>query len=406
VVSMEKVSQDAPGGCMTNSPGVIKIVSAVCKPIRLDFRMSVAHSLASRHFTENIIVEVKSDSGLTGFGECVPRKYVTGETSGSVVEVLSDILPLLEGKSFHSTDEVVAFLQDFGMSAVGTHNPAALCAMELALFDLAGKTWDIPVPDIIGLEKSEEPLIYSLVVPLLDDDSHDSFLMWAKKFGFKHAKIKVDAHNPSARVSRVKKILGDDIEIRVDVNCAWNRTNAPGFLKELANLGVVSVEQPLPADDLEGCANLRNNGLILITLDESVSSVSDVNRSVSLDACDIINVRVSKCGGLLGAKSVIEAALQKGLKVQLGAQVGESCILTAAGAHLAAGTPSFMWLEGCFGKYLLKKGLCDNEPQFAECGRFFPPKGPGLGININKSLVEEAEARYKKNLHHSSRSEI
>jgi len=381
---------------MTNSLGILKIVSAECMPIRLDFRMNVAHSLASRHFTENIIIEIQSDSGLAGYGECVPRKYVTGETSGSVVEILNDILQLLKDKSFSSTDEVVVFLQDFGMSSVGTHNPAALCAMELALLDLAGKTWDISVPDIIGIGRSEESLIYSLVVPLFNDDSIDSFLIRARKFGFKHAKIKVNAHNPSARVSRVKKILGDDVEIRVDANCAWNRTNAPGFLKELAGLGVVSVEQPLPVDDLEGCANLRGDNSILITLDESVSSVTDVNRVASLDACDVINVRVSKCGGLLGARRVMKAALQKGLKVQLGAQVGESCILTAAGAHLAAGTPSLMWLEGCFGKYLLKKGLCDNELQFVEGGRFYPPKGPGLGININKNLIEEAEARYKK----------
>ena len=178
---------------MTNNSGVLNIISAEYKPIRLDFRINVAHSLASRHFTENILVEVQSDSGLIGYGECVPRKYVTGETSGSVVEVLSDILLLLKDKSFTSTDEIVAFLQDFGMSTLGTHNLAALCAMELALLDLAGKTWDIPVPDIIGLEKSEEPLIYSLVVPLLDDDSHDSFLMRAKKFGFKHAKINVNS---------------------------------------------------------------------------------------------------------------------------------------------------------------------------------------------------------------------
>lgn len=380
---------------MTNSSGVLEIVSAECKPIRLDFQMSVAHSLASRHFTENILVEVQSDTGLTGFGECVPRKYVTGETSRSVVEVLGDILPLLKDKSFSSPYEVVAFLEDFGMSTLGTHNPASLCAMELALLDLAGKTWNIPVSDIIGLEKSDDPLIYSLVVPLLSNDSLASFLMRAKKFGFKQVKIKVNSHNPFIRVSHVRKILGDNVEIRVDANCAWNRTNAPVFLKELANLGVVSVEQPLPVDDLEGCANLRNDGLMLITLDESVSSVTDVNRAASLDACDVINVRVSKCGGLLGAQRVIEAAVLKGLKVQLGAQVGESCILTAAGAHLAAGTSSFLWIEGCFGKYLLKKGLCDNELQFVEGGKFFPPIGPGLGVSINKSLVKEAEARCK-----------
>ena len=90
---------------------------------------------------------------------------------------------------------------------------------------------------------------------------------------------------------------------------------------------------------------------------------------------------------------IIKAALQNGLKVQLGAQVGESCILTAAGACLAAGIPAFLWLEGCFGNYLLKKDLCVDELRFGEGGRFFPPKSPGLGITIDTNLVEEAISR-------------
>jgi len=351
--------------------------------------MNITHSLASRNFTNNILVEIQSDSGLSGFGECVPRKYVTGETTESVMKASGDIFPLLKEKSFSSPDEVVTFLQDLGMSTIGTSNPAALCAVELALLDLTGKNWGISVSDITGLKKREESLIYSLVVPFLNNDSLESFLMKAKTFGFKHVKIKVDARNPFTQVSRVKKILGDEVEIRVDANCSWNRINAPVFLKELSELGVVSVEQPLPSDDLEGCANLRKESLMLITLDESVSSLTAVNRVARLGACDVINIRISKCGGLLGCLRMIDAALQKGLKIQLGAHVGESCILTAAGAHLASGISSFLWLEGCFGKYLLKKGLCKNELQFTSGGVFYPPKGPGLGVTIDKSLLKE-----------------
>lgn len=391
---------------MTVTSGILKVTSAESRPFRLELRMNIAHSLASRNFTDNILVEIQSDSGLSGFGECVPRKYVTGETTESVLKASGDIFPLLKEKSFSSPDEVVTFLQDLGKSTIGTGNPAALCAVELALLDLAGKVWGISVSDITGLEKSEEPLIFSLVVPFLHNDSLDSFLMRAKTFGFKHVKIKVDAKNPSAQVSRVKKILGNEVEVRVDANCSWNRMNAPVFLKELSDLGVVSVEQPLPSDDLEGCANLRNKGLMLITLDESVSSISAVNHIASLGACDVVNIRISKCGGLLGSKRMAEAALQKGLKIQLGAFVGESCILTAAGAHLAAGTSSFLWLEGCFGKYLLKKGLCKKKMQFTKGGMFCPPKGPGLGVNIDRSLVKKAEICCYNTLHHDSQSEI
>ena len=94
-------------------------VSAECKNIRLDFRMNVAHSLATRHFTENILVEINSDSGLTGFGESIPRKYVTGETSKSVVKTLDNLLPRVVGKRFSSPREIIAFLNNIGTSAIG-----------------------------------------------------------------------------------------------------------------------------------------------------------------------------------------------------------------------------------------------------------------------------------------------
>ncbi|MFC1541915.1 mandelate racemase/muconate lactonizing enzyme family protein [Candidatus Latescibacterota bacterium] len=388
---MEKTPNDASGGGMTKNPGKLTIAAAECKPIKLEFRLNVSHSLASRNFTENIIAEIQSDSGICGFGESVPRKYVTGETIESVLDTSGRMLSLLKEKSFHSPGEVVGFLKDIGKSDLGIRNPAALCAVELALLDLAGKVWDMTVSEIIGLEKNDEPLVYSLVIPLLRDDSFNSFFAQAKDFGFTSVKTKVDAQNPTGQVKRVRDFFGSNIEIRVDANCSWNRSNAEGYLKELHDLGVVSVEQPLPSDDLEGCAILREKGLTLITLDESVTSVSSLHRIISLEACDIINIRISKCGGLLGSMNLIETALENGLGIQLGAHVGESCILSAAGAHLAAGIKFFRWFEGCFGKYLLKKGLCHETFQFTKGGFLNPPKGPGLGIIIDRALMKEAE---------------
>ena len=396
MVPMEKISQDASGGYMTGSSRVLKIVSARCFPIRLDFQMDVSHGLASRSFTENILVTINSNTDLIGYGECVPRKYVTGETPETVLEVLGTFLPRLEGESFFSPGKVTSFLLDIVESETIACNPAAQCAMELALLDIAGKTWDITVSDFICPGKNDKPLFYSLVVPLLNHDTLDSFLLQAKNFGFKHVKVKVDANNPSVRVSHVKNILGDFVEIRVDANCSWSRESALVYMKELADLGVVSVEQPLSAEDIEGCVALRNTGMMLITLDESVTSVTNIDRIASLGACDVVNIRISKCGGLLNARRMIEAALQKGLKVQLGAHVGESSILSGAGVHLASVTPHFIWLEGCYGKYLLRKSLCDNIVQFVEGGILYPQEGPGLGIDVNKKLVEEAYALYKK----------
>ena len=375
---------------MTPLPGAITIAAAEYTPVKLQFRMNVAHSLAARDHTENIIVKITADSGHTGFGECVPRSYVTGETAASVGAYLDILLPGIVGKSFTSADDAVSYLSGFEELTGGGENPAARCALELALLDCLGKCWSKNVSDIIGLSVCSDLLRYSMVIPFLDEAASDALLARAKEVGFRDVKIKVDADDPVGPVKRARDILGDAMEIRVDANCAWNRENAPGFIHDLAGLGVVSVEEPLPADDLEGLAGLRGGGLPMITLDESVTSLDAVRQIVDMNAADVLNIRISKCGGILPAMKMIDTAEKLGLKVQLGAQVGESCILSAAGAILAAGTSSFLWREGCFGTHLRHRDFCSEPFQFGGGGLVRYPDGPGLGLAIDPDSISEA----------------
>ena len=379
---------------MINSPGDLTIDTAKFLPLRLDFRMNVAHGLAHHKYSVNIAVEILSETGKSGFGECVPRSYVTGETPESVALALDEMLPTVTGIHLSSPADVVSLLENIGNSKTGSHNPAALCALELALLDLAGKHWNISVTDILGLERNSKLLVYSLVVPLLPMKVLPPFLENAKSFNFPNVKVKIDGHNPAGRVRAVKEILGPDIEIRVDANCSWERYNAHVLLREMADLGVVSIEQPLPADDFEGMAELFSTRALSITLDESILTPEDVKRCASTGTGDIINVRISKCGGLLGALRIIEAAHNSGLDIQLGAHVGESCILSAAGMHLAAGTLPFRWLEGFFGTHLLVKDLCKKDFCFGHGGLVNPLDGPGLSVDIDRHRIDEAHALY------------
>jgi len=371
----------------------LRIAAARHIPVRFDFRMDVAHGLASRRHTVNVCAVVDSDSGHTGFGECVPRDYVTGESAATVAKVLDGVLGRLPGTVFDSPEALVAFLGDGGSSLDGHRNPAAFCAMELALLDLAGKHWGVSVPGILALDRARDSLTYSLAVPLMPERQLAALLERARPFGFKQVKIKVTSHNPVDVVASVRRILGHGVELRVDVNCSWSRGNAPVFLRSFADLGVVSVEQPFDRDDLEGMASLRKDSPVQIMLDESVTRPEDVERAVALGACDSVNVRLSKCGGMLGALRVTEAAQANGLDIQLGAHVGESSILSAAGAHLASGAGPFRWHEGCYGTYLLESDLCRDDLRWGPAGRVEVPSGPGLGIAVDSELLERASAR-------------
>jgi muconate cycloisomerase len=366
---------------MTGKPP-LKIVFTRVYNKRLGFRMDVAHGLASRFCSDNVYVELVSDSGLAGYGECVPRTYVTGETPESAVNSLEVLLPQLSAAPYDSPHSVIARLSEAGLTVIGKENPAAFCTLELALLDLASKYWDISIHELLGLTPQVQSLVYSLVVPIFPADVMERFLSGVSGFRFAHVKIKVNGRDPIGHVHRVQSLLPPETEIRVDVNCSWTVEKAVEYLPELVDAGVVSVEQPLAAYDFEGLARLRGRG-VLITLDESISGPDDVERAAEAGACDIVNVRISKCGGLLGAMRVIRAAERCGLGIQLGAQVGESCILSAAGAILAAATPEFRWLEGCFGTHLLREDLCRDDFRFGTHGMLIPPHGPGLGVTID-----------------------
>lgn len=389
---MEEVSQDATGGRIIRSGEAFTVVSAEQRSLRLGFRLEIAHSLAARSHTDNVIVIVRADSGAIGYGECVPRDYVTGETSATVARTLNDLLPRLNGAVFDSPASVCSFLAAMVTPERLAANPAAFCALELALLDCAGRHWKLPLAELLGIPQAGEPLVYSMVVTLMNDVALTAMLRLTREAGFTQVKLKVDGDDPVKLTARARDILGDGIELRIDANCAWTRENAPGFLDGLADLGVVSVEQPLPPRDLDGLAGLRGTG-VLITLDESVASLADVRKVARAGAADVLNIRISKCGGLLPSLAMIDAARSEGIGVQLGAQVGETSILSAAGAHLAAGTPFFHWREGCFGTHLLDRDISDTPLMFGLGGIVSPPDGWGLGITVDPGLIDELTAR-------------
>lgn len=358
----------------------------------MPFTLRVTHSLAARTFSDNVVLRIVSDDGTVGCGECVPRSYVTGETVESVIADLERTRSLLHGAAVSSPDDIKDLIGRLESSAgLGR---ASLCCIDLALVDLAGRLWGIPASHLIVGPPVQRELTYSLVVPLLSAASLTTFMEMTAPMGFRFIKVKVDGNDPLARIRLIRSIVGDGPEIRVDVNCAWSRNDARVYMRDLAERGVVSVEQPLPADDLEGLASLREPGLPPVVLDESVSGLDDLAACARADAGDIVNIRVSKCGGLFGALAVRDEAERLGYGIQLGAQVGESCILSAAGVHLASLSPGMRWLEGCFGTHLLITDVCVNEFRFGDSGRIEVPTDPGLGVTVSDALLDEAAQVY------------
>ena len=155
---------------------------------------------------------------------------------------------------------------------------------------------------------------------------------------------------------------------------------------------IAAVEQPLPRGDWRDLKALRARSPIPLMADESLVTLDDARLLLTEEAVDAFNIRVSKCGGLSRSVEIARLAAEAGVAVQVGSQVGETAILSAAGRHLAAGLPDVASVEGSYGTLLLTEDLSLESVRFGHGGRAPLLEGPGLGVQV----VEERLRRHSK----------
>ena len=202
-------------------------------------------------------------------------------------------------------------------------------------------------------------------------------------------KVKVGIDDDAARLQAVREAVGDDIEIRVDANGVWSGPEAVAALNALKPYGIVAVEQPIGAGDLDGMSTSSDEetGLRVIA-DESLVTEDNAAALIAANACDVFNIRVSKCGGLIASARIAQMAVDAGIGVQVGAQVGETSILSAAGRALAAHVPSIEYLEGSFGTHLLSDDISVEPVMFGHGGHGELLPGHGLGVVVRDDVLE------------------
>ncbi|MGH2815880.1 MAG: enolase C-terminal domain-like protein, partial [Actinomycetota bacterium] len=155
---------------------------------------------------------------------------------------------------------------------------------------------------------------------------------------------------------------------------------------------IQSFEQPIAAGDLSGLAQLVRDSSAGIIVDEGLTDRESLQALISHRACTGANIRISKCGGLIGAYARCREALDAALLLQVGCQVGESSLLSAAHltllSALAPLRPGVRYAEGCFGRHLLREDPASPLVQFGYGGRPPPrPPGAGLGVQIDQAML-------------------
>lgn len=355
--------------------------------VAIPFRFTFQHSLAERAVGEGVLLVVHDREGRSGYGECTPRSYVSGETAESVLETLERRLAGWLGHNCASFEDLQGRLTREAEGLPRAEHAAA-CSLELALLDLGGKVFGRSAGEALGPPVSSQ-VAYSGVISAGGEEGALQACELMKKLGVARAKIKVGAtlEQDLRMLTLVRESLGEAAALRVDANCAWDARTALARIEAFEEFRLEGVEQPCGADDFEGSAWLCERSAVPVIADEALVSFDDAKRLIAARACHVFNVRISKCGGLLSAVRIRKLGQAAGIGTMLGAHVGETAILAAAGRHFAARSPGLRFAEGSYGSLLLADDV-SRELDLEPGGVGTVPAGDGLGLEVDLGRID------------------
>ncbi len=349
---------------------------------------------------EGVLVRVRDAQGREGWGEAASRPGLFGETAESVLGALDVLAPELLGQDVRAFRALIARLD---RALVG--NAAAKAALDVALHDLAGKLWGVPVRTLLGAPATGRDRFLTDFTLSLDTPERMAHEAQARvEQGFRALKLKLGGgRDPKADVERVRAVreaVGPTIELRLDANQGWTVPEALRVLQAVARFDVELVEQPIARGDLEGLKRVRGGQQpVPVLADESVCTPQEALRLVRLEAVDGFNLKLMKHGGFLGAQKVATIAEAAGLIAQVGGML-ETDLGQAAALQLALALDVVRYGDLDMGMTLRpdQRLIARGGPRFdPETGELVAPTGPGLGVEkLNEALLGEPVAVYER----------
>ncbi len=378
--------------------------------VLVPLRKPIKHASFVRPDSDSIVVRVTLADGSTGYGEGVPRSYVTGETIASAFQALTnfDLARNLGSPPTNFESAVQAIgrltLPEAALDPRGMAGNSARAALELALLDAYGHAFGRSVGDAVRIMVDRPDDIYLQPTAVryggaitAESRRGETISAWKMRvYGFAQVKVKVGVagQDDGDRLRRIRRILGRRTDIRIDANEAWPAAEVLDRVAPLLPSRPSVLEQPVPHAEVEALAAIRphlvlpgGQGRLGVMLDESLCGYPDAVRAVELGLADFLNVRISKCGGIGPSLRIMALAHQAGLGVQLGCHPGETGLLSAAGRHLASNVRGIKYLEGSYDRHVLAANLIQEDITFRYGGRAQPLAGPGLGVTVDPAAL-------------------
>lgn len=339
-------------------------------------------ALGPAAISDYTIVFVDTDEGITGLGEVCSVFKRRGALLRSDVDLA--LAPSVVGEDPFRIAHLVRKM-DLALDGV----EEAKAGIEMALWDIVGKKLGTPVHNLLGGKVRERiPLSYS--IPFGTPEQMAAFAAERVKAGHRTIKVKVGSEDGPRDVAAVKAIraaIGAGIKLRVDGNMGWpTAKHAIRLIRQMEPFDIELVEQPLPAHDLDGMAEVRRNIGVPLMADESIRNPRSAMEVIRRGAADIANVYVTEAGGLLNAMRIFAMCEAAGMPCMIGS-MPEFGIGTAAQIHLGVAMTNLGPDSDTCGVLYHEEDLL-KVPLRIENGFAYPPTGPGLGVEIDPKVLD------------------
>ncbi len=333
-----------------------------------------------------LLVKVHTDEGITGIGEasCTPRWSGEDQVTGAHL-IAKYLEPLLKGED---PREVTQLTQKFRLAFAGNYFTKA--AVEMALWDIAGKAAGKPVFQLLG-GKVREFVTTKWSVSGVEPAKAADIGAWAVEQGFRAMKVKVglEPDGDVARVKAVRAAIGPKIKLGVDANGGWPADVAVDVIERLCAHQIYFAEQPVAPEDVTRLAEIRRRIKVPVIADESIYTLQDAKTLVALNAADVFSIYVGKAGGIGPARDVAAFADSAKVKCTLGSNL-ELGVGSAAMVHLAlasAGIAAEDFPCDIIGPFFYQDDIV-REPLPITPGQARANERPGLGVELDDAKVE------------------
>lgn len=302
---------------------ITKVKSELYKPFKI--------AINTQFYSESILIKIVTDEGITGYGDCVPKQYITGESLETCPIVMEKLAQSLIGVNPIELCRV----HDI-MDKLFVGNTSAKAAIDIALHDIASKKLGVPLYKYLGGYGNKQLTDITIGIGTMDEMLEDARKIM--KMGFEIIKIKIgqDANRDLGLVKQIRNAVGEDIKIHLDANQGYTVTEAIKFINSVEKFDIDAVEQPVKYWDFEGLKKVKSKINVPLLADESIHSPQDAMKLIQMGAVDGLNIKLMKCGGLYKAKQINDIAQAAGMECMVGSMIETNLSLSAMAAFAAS----------------------------------------------------------------------